>query len=194
MIPTNLIPEHRLTARRRRRRVRQWVAVSVVYSAAILLAGLVTAATTYAGGDPEKQIAQAAERIEQNKLSETQLSSELLTAQNELAAVTYVAERPDWNVLLAVISVARGDDVVLSKVSLALNDRSGSSHNQKSFIIQMTGHGQTQAAVSAFALRLEQEGLFSDVKVQNARREPYGSAAAIRFDLQCRIGQEGATP
>jgi hypothetical protein len=187
MMPINLIPAHRLDMRRTRRHVRLWLIVGAMYTALLIVIAATTAGPQLAGADIDAQIEQAKDRLVQNQQHESQLSSTLRGLQYELAAARYIAQRPDWSVLLAEVAAVRGDDVVLHTMSLT-PDTSGA------YVVRMAGHGRSQPSVSALTLRLEECGLFSHVKVLSARREPYLSGQAIRFELECVVGSEAPSP
>jgi hypothetical protein len=118
MMNVNLIPANRLRVRQTRRHIRWWSVGGSIYIMILASIGLVAAGSTFAGGDLEVKIVQATAETESNKQKETQIIAALRVLQNELAAAQYIAERPDWSVLLAEVATMRGDDVVLHEMSL----------------------------------------------------------------------------
>ena len=51
------------------------------------------------------------------------------------------------------------------------------------------GLGRTQSSVAQFVVRLEQTGLFDEVKMITATREPFLSNEAVGFKLECRMSE-----
>ena len=58
---------------------------------------------------------------------------------------------------------------------------------QGGFLLGLRGYGRSQAAVAKFVLRLEQTGLFQEVKTLKRTREAFLDAEAVAFRLECLL-------
>jgi len=223
----NLIPTHRIDARRRKRRIRVWTVVVAVYASALVV-GASAAHTVW--GQADRRLADAAAEYDQ-KVREAQqqvvaLEPALTEARVKLEASRAVAVQPDWSVLLALLAELRGERVVLQSVRLdpikpadrqgrrvvrsgrfagGIEPRTGEKKTDKAddesrrkpleYRLDVNGLGRGQADVSAFVLRLEQTGLFDEVKLVETSRMPFGQARepAVAFLVHCTLSEsEGA--
>ena len=63
----------------------------------------------------------------------------------------------------------------------------------RSFVLHVSGYGQTQAAVARYILQLERSGLFDRVHLLKTTREPFLAGTAVAFQIDCTIS-EGDRP
>jgi Tfp pilus assembly protein PilN len=207
----NLIPEYRHEARRRRARGRRWMAACVLYASALVF-GYGICQATFGGSDP--RLAEDLQTMQQDVSSGestlARLKPELAEAQAKLDATRAVALQPDWSILMAALAQSLGDDVVLSSCTLqtqtisppkspvarsAAGDKKPGSKSSPApepervqVIVNVTGFGRSQVAVSKFVLRLEQMRLFDRVKLIKTSREQFLDGDAVSFQLECPLG------
>ncbi len=202
----NLIPTHRTQAKRQRRNVRRWVALTLGY-ATMLTVVSVLCQTVWSDVDRSQthQLAQVAERIEQSNAAITALQPQLAHVRLSLAIEQQIVSQPDWSILLAMLGEVMGEDIVLRECELtplyADGQRSPSGmalmHGPNGTIklgahqyqLHLSGLGRSQSAVSRFVLRLEETRLFEQVKLINTMREPVRGIDAFSFKLECTLGE-----
>lgn len=201
----NLIPAPRVRTARRRVRTHRWAAVCTTY---ILMLAVIYLACRFRWTgqcDPaaREEMAQIVADIEQynRRIASTRMISSAIEAKSE--ANQAVKNQPDWSVLLAMLSKNLGPDVVLKNCKLnmaegvsviSISDEvpvtSSRTKDRRQFMLELSGLGRTQTAVSQFVLRLEKSGLFDKVKLVRTTRESFYSGKAVSFDLVCSLGAE----
>lgn len=204
----NLIPTVRREAKRRRRR-RAVCAVACGAYAALLACGLGAAHLLWdadVDGLPAGQrLAATEEDIRRLERQDGEARAKLAKTRATLEANRVVAEQPDWSVLLALLARTTGEDVVLQAVSVApplpggaaSTPAAASANTAKPLsdvVLELTGVGQSQLAVSRHVLRLEQTGLFAKVALIDSNRQPFLNNPAIAFRLQCTFGAGPSNP
>ena len=198
MKSVNLIPAPRLQAKRRRVRLRWWVAVCVTY--------VLVLAAVYVGCRFRWDTVQSADNTEMVTVTDeisdynrkiAAMKGTVQSVRMKIEANRAIGSQPDWSVLLALIAKNLGTDVVLKHCKLDLAGPSHgagvgqvSSQSRKEFMFEVTGLGRSQTAVSQFVLRLEQAGLFSKVKLIRTHREQFLESKAVGFQLACSLGAE----
>jgi Tfp pilus assembly protein PilN len=205
MKTVNLIPAARRDAKRSRRRRTVCAAACCAY-AMLLACGL---AGTYvmlsgSGGGESTQASLAATDAEIDRLEKQAGAArgDLSAANATIEANRTVAEQPDWSVLLALLANTTGEDVVLRSVLVApppnspappppptTPGKSALAPPQPEVVLELSGIGQSQLAVSQHVLRLEQTGLFAKVTLLDTAREAFGTHTVIAFRLQCQFGE-----
>jgi len=212
--PVNLIPAPRREARARRAHLRL-LTVGLTAYAVFLLAGYVMC---YAFSDEETEAAfrdmrDVAARARQSDEEMRSLRAEIAQAKRELAAAQAVARHPDWSLLLAILTHAVPEEVVLRRCMLAPveepdREKGGSQDSagglwsrqdgadppgalaaslNRSYRLEVGGFARTQAAVSSFVLRLEKIGLFDQVKLIKTSRRVFLEGQAVAFELECSL-------
>lgn len=186
--PVNLIPITRRIAQQRRRRLQGWIGGAIGWTGA-LLAVCIGARLSYSTGPAanaaaelpavQQQIVDLNDKIAavRKQLTEAQVVHE--TAQT-------VTDQPDWSILLSILGSAISDDVALREINLKPNPK-----DKKQYIVELRGFSRTQPGVSQFVIKLQQVGLFDDVKLLRTGREPVLNVSAITFDLACEIRDGG---
>ena len=201
MKPINLIPATRRDAKRRRKQRNACVAACCAYG--VLLATAVGVARVFFAGEAGEplpaRLASVDAQIERYQQQSTAARGELAAARATIEANRTVAEQPDWSILLALLAKTTGEDVVLRSVLVApppnapspapVNGKPGSAPAAPEVVLELTGVGQSQLAVSQHVLRLEQTGLFSKVTLLDTGREAYVNSNVIAFRLQCHFGE-----
>jgi Tfp pilus assembly protein PilN len=195
----NLVPETYRRRRLLRRAISRWVVGGSVYA---LMIGLVW--TTYAATGARAFRALLEEQTELTtrekdvKDALNQTRRQLSDANLRRQVAMQLRNRPDWSILLRLLSDQLGDDVTLRDLSLA---RPAAAKDNQAKELQFLGPdaatltirgiGTSQQAVSQFALRLQRQGLFTDVNMTRSGRETFGKLSGIGFELQCSLGAEG---
>ena len=134
---------------------------------------------------------------------------ELVRAAGELKSARAVGGQPDWGVLLTLLAENVGDDVVLEfcrlrPVGRAWNSlRGGRSYDpgtagqapqaldDSPLLLELSGLGLSQTAVSGFILRLERTELFDRVRLIKSSRRAFLHKKAIAFQLECLLAGRG---
>ena len=206
MSDVNLIPAHRVNARRRRVRVRRWAVALAVYAGVLLTGYGVCRAVWVDGRDVSSELNEAAQQIEESNQAIDSLGKELARAKLMLSASRKVVDQPDWSVLLELTGRTLGDQIVLKRLqvgqlsneeSRAQSSRRGPSRAAllrempEAFSLELAGYGRSSEAVSQFVLRLEQIDLFKRVTVRKTNREPFMADDAIAFEIVCTLDGEG---
>ncbi len=217
MVSVNLIPRDRLTRKRRRARLRMWIALCSAY-ALILTAGLSLACMAWGSDDAALggELHAVVREIEDSQRSIDELRGRLSEAQATLDASDAMANHPDWSALLVLLARQLGDDVVLGNCLLTPSgsDRSGGAPRRipsprgsrddarapspgspardatlgkQRYGLKLSGFGRTQNAVSQFVLRLERIELFHEVRLIKCNRQPFLSGHAVAFEVECSM-------
>jgi len=202
MNQVNLIPMARRDAKRRRAAMRRWLLICTMY--ALLLPASFTARYLFANGGNQavaNNLNDVASQIAESKLTLASLKPQLVEAQRTLAANRAVSRQPDWSLLLGLIAQTLGDDVVLRNCQLnpVTEHPTGAQTPEDAttiaapdqYLLQISGLGRTQAAVSQFILRLEQLQLFDRVNLISTAREPFGAGRAFGFQVECELSRQG---
>jgi len=211
----NLIPAERRDARLRLLRQRRWVLICTVYTC--LLVALCVAARAYLGGSNAAiaaELAQTRQEIDQLQKGITDLKPRLTNAERQLQTVRIVANQPDWSLLLALLANNVKDDTVLRECKLTPIEPPPPPQPKKEapkpgqpagaapapppappllyerFNLELSGMGRTQNAVSQLVLRLQETGLFSEVKLVKSNREPFGEDQAVAFQIWAGLAEQ----
>lgn len=186
--PVNLIPITRRIAQQRRSRLQGWIGGAIGWTGA-LLALCMGARLSYSTGSSANAAAELPPVLQQI----TDLSDRTAAIRKQLAEAVVVREtaqtvmdQPDWSILLAILGNSVSDDVALREINLKPNPK-----DKKQYILELRGFSRTQPSVSQFVMKLQQVGLFDEVKLLRTGREPVMNISAITFDLACEI-RDGA--
>jgi len=185
----NFIPSFRLKARRSRRRLRIWIVGGIAYAATLLYAYILCVGFWSSDNDAlAGEIAKADTRLEVNALRVAAVGRELGSVESVAHAEQSINNQPDWSKLLLLLSRIVGDEIVLRHCALeTVQDTNNPRAACNEYQLKLTGFGITLADVSQFVLRLEQTGLFSQVKLVKTSREPFLADSAIAFIVDCSI-------
>jgi Tfp pilus assembly protein PilN len=199
----DLIPKPIRNARRRAARVRRWVSICATYAGLLVCAyGAVAAAID---SDPSGLSERLAARIKENSGQQAQVkdaTSQLQNFRRVLDANHAVGDQPDWSILLAMVARTTQGEVVLR--GFQVGPRPAAPGETKAaadgdadsgrFLLKIKAFAKTQDDVTAFVLRLEKEGLFENVSLLESKKEPFGSADAVGFKIECGLGPQGRKP
>lgn len=184
----NLLPPHRITAKRRRRATRRWVAIDATYLALLVIGGAAYAWSVTGPSEADGRHNTVADVARLNK-SLTHLKQQAATLDAQLKSAQEITDRPDWSVLLAVLAGTLGDDVVLNAVDCSTAANAGSDALPQT--CRLGGVGRTQGAVTQFAVRIEQLSLFARVRLTQTAPQTFYGGQGIGFTIVCDF-PEGA--
>jgi hypothetical protein len=203
MNDVNFIPAERLVAKHRKARLYMWAVICGTYIV-LLVVGSVAGHVLCPGPDAglAEQLAAAGDQIKQNSDAVLELRRTLAETTAAMETSRAIREQPDWSRLLSGLSHELGQELVLNRCQLvavredgkplteAWNEallakplRSLMSKHRYQLVLQ--GYGQTQEAVSKFALGLEGIGLFERVWLINSSRQTFLSSQAVAFTVEC---------
>lgn len=189
MPKVNLIPAHRLAARRRRGRWRVWALAGIAYGAALGLACI------GAQNHWQRDLPGAQRQLTEAKRQATAIETELKTARIRLVranarleTVEAIADHPDWSRLLALLAGQLSDDQVLASIRLAPVSAAGGNSTGR-YQLELQGRAGSHAAVSQLVGRLQDHPLFRDVRLLRSFRESAGESEAVSFQVQCALGE-----
>lgn len=213
MARVNLIPRPRRHAAAARKRVRRWAWGVAGYGMALLAGYAVGAAVLSVDAeDHALALEKTMHRIDELNNATASLKPQLAEAHTKLSVARTVGDQPDWSLLLAIISSAVHDEVVLTSTKLdaatgadaqatsrpSANDKSSSAAAPApKMSLSLQGMARSQAAVTQFVLRLERLGLFERVDLAKSNRQTVGATEANVFRIDCllqRAGKPAAAP
>jgi hypothetical protein len=195
MARVNLIPAHLRQRRRVRLRRKGWTAAAVAYTTTLLVVyGTWRVAVVTTPVNLSAEVARIETEIADKSAEALQLRGQLAEERAALRVATSMSAQPDWGLLLALLAKTRGDDIVLKRCDLSAQGEVLSADAKATPVppvLRLIGMGQNQAAVSRFALRLEQTGLFESIEpVSN--RETFDHGEVIGFRFECRLAAKSA--
>lgn len=181
----NLIPAPILARRRERRRVGHGLTATAIYLSLLFVAttGYLSLNSPQSADAAAEALAVDTERVKVLRKQATTLKQNLIEADRQLAGGRVLSERPDWSTLLRLVALAAGEEIVLNEFTLGTTGptiEAGAS-------VTLGGIATDPWTVSSFALRLEDTGLFDQVKIESSRREPFGDRTATAFTLRCEL-------
>lgn len=188
--PINLIPPQRLQARRLRRRRVGWI-VGLSAHAALVLSACVAARQIWPGANSAvaAELTETRQRISQLNSQLSQQRRAAIEVAARRSFIDTIANKPDWSLLLKLIDSNVGDDIVLRDCQL----QPAATRGQLNFT--MNGMAETPSKVTQFVARLQQTGLFQDLKIARSERQPFGNTTGICFQLNCTMDNSvGALP
>lgn len=191
----NLLPTARREARVFRKCVRNWAIGCTAYAVAIAIFWGTVAHTQ---NNADSELAQEIQRTQQHvidaKAHLDQLQPRVATARTTLAATRSVGTQPDWSLLLGLLADQLGEQMILTSCKLtpvfkpvSLVGTASDSDIPQAYQLDLSGLAQTQAAVSAYTLRIEQLKLFEKVMLIDTRTEPILDQEAVGFRVQCTL-------
>ena len=195
----NLIPAYRQTARQSQRRMRGWIKITTAYAA---LALAVCAGIRLNGGNSDiaigNELQQYQQHIDQLNASVVDLRKQLTESETARQSAIAISDQPDWSILFSILSTSIGDEVVLRDVQLrpdhtAAAQAKSPAQQHQLLTLQMHGFAKSQPAVSQLVLRLQQLGLFDDVKLVRTGREAVENIQAVSFDITCSLSDTGGS-
>ena len=204
MTGVNLAPASRKYALLCQKRIRVWASGGVAYGVVLLVTYAVCFAHwNDADAQVDDQAAGVLRHINESNQALSELRVKLTTARVALRASSLLTENPDWSVVLRLLARNLGKELVLSRCQMQssrerapgdVDPVSAAVARPISQFIHLVGFARSQAAISAFALRLEQTGLFVEVNILETKREPFLSGEAFAFSLMCSIADSGSSP
>lgn len=201
----DLIPVARREARAKRARLRGWGFAAGGYTAVV--AGGLLLLNVLPGDAPtllRHEVAAVEGRIAEQTQQLTALKAKLLEAESHLRLLREVGEQPDWGMLLAVVAGVRGETVAVQSMVLeeapppapdrraagstpAAEGESKATGNGRTYVLHVSGLGQTQAEAAGFVLRLERTGLFERVSLVGSGRQVHQGMDLVGFTVRCEL-------
>ncbi|MCZ6836441.1 MAG: PilN domain-containing protein [Planctomycetota bacterium] len=183
----NLIPNYRRVARARRRLMHRWiVGVGLYLIALVMVIPLLHLKPTH--DDALKlQRAKYHGEIATSETTVGELQAELDEVNIALRATQLVENQSDWSILLNVLAGEMGEGIVLRECSMESQGVTHDGSGPKHIFVDLRGYGQSQLEVSQYVLRLERTGLFTEVTLEESRREGFLESDAIAFRMRCQL-------
>lgn len=213
MKQVNLIPAARRLRKRRARTLRAGALFCAAYSLLATAAGAAAWMTLHETDDQLiARTEQVAQSIKCSQARLTRIRAQSAAARSQLQANSRLTQRPDWSLLMGLISDAGADQVMLRRVAVRRADPPPAPIEIKKpgakprpagesgpvapseFAVELSGFARTSLETSEFAMRLEKLGLFEKVTLLETSREPYQGEQATRFSVRCTlVDSSGAT-
>jgi hypothetical protein len=201
----NLIPTARLQTKRLRRRLRAWTAAIVGWTCIVL--GACAAARLLLGPDRAAAVADELARTQaqvvQVRSQASQVAKQLFEADATRRGAEALVDQPDWSILMSGVAALTGDDLMLREFHLTPAEETGARAGASAqpttrpahYELRLRGLGRQQQAVGQFVVRLQQLGLFDEVRLARSGREPLGNSSVIGFEITCTLGEaDGGAP
>jgi Tfp pilus assembly protein PilN len=204
----NLIPARRLAAKEASRRTRQWIGGATAYL--VLLIGVAVVLRGPGRSDASEisaRLAAVGTRIEKTEREIQATRSRILAEERLLAAGKMVGDHPDWSLLLDVLAVHRGGAIVLDSIAVIPTNADGSAQQStalavspvnEAYLIRILGVGDDQGAVTAFALALQNTGVFERVNLIRSAASEATGPSRTSFTIECSLNAsrrgKGRTP
>lgn len=196
MHKVDLIPTHRRQAKARRNHLRRWALAGGGYALVIAVACIYQVSRSGASGVAvAEECGLLASNMNNSRQLMDALQKEMGDKQRRLKAAQAVGKQPNWGVLLAILSRNVGDQVVLDlcrfqplkEPPTPSVEPARAAAAGKQYLVDVGGFADSQAVVSAFALRLEKTGLFQDIRLVKSTLQPFGDRKVVGFRLECMI-------
>lgn len=171
----NLLPPHRVRALRARARVRAWLLACVGYALALGCVWMwvhVSAPSPASGADRLIEIEANLAAVERDLRDLQRSSTEVV---ERLATSNAVEGHPDWSLLLELIARSKREEVAIERITLTTRGGAVTRPTDRAILrrgpwtLTLAGLGASQRAVSDFALRLEDSGVFASVAIVEIR-------------------------
>jgi hypothetical protein len=199
----NLIPTARLQAQRLRRRLRVWMLALIGWTGLVLAA--CAGARVMLGQDRAAAVAdelvKTQAQVVQVRAQSSQVARQLAEADATRRSAEALVDQPDWSILMSGVAALTGDDLMLREFTLTpageTRARAGTSAGSGAqpttrparYELRLRGLGRQQQAVGQFVVRLQQLGLFDEVRLARSGREPLGNGSVIGFEITCTLGE-----
>lgn len=197
----NLLPPDRLVRLYERRVGRRWLFAVCTYLAGILVIwGMISGGVARESG-VRVELAELEESIARKK-AENKLESDALKARTrEYLAAVAVGHHPDWSVLMTLAAMERGPDVTLEGCTVREADMTKpeargqrtsktTAKNYRKFEFEVSGLALQARQVHAYAIKLENSGLFDKVNPPKiTARDPMAPNAPslTAFTIVCEL-------
>jgi Tfp pilus assembly protein PilN len=187
MNSVNLIPIHRQLRDARAARICSWAWVVGGLSLLLTMAWACCAIVpSQAVAPPAAALTKATTEISKANEETAALRRELAALREQTLSARGITEQPDFSLLLALLSRAVGEDVVLNQCELTHDNAKVKS--SPADVLRISGFARNQPAVAAFMLELESTEIFKSVTLVRSNEEPWMAAKAAGFQVRCSIG------
>lgn len=185
----NLIPESRLVAQKRRRRIQAWIATVAVTIGVVGAGGAWSLLSIVDHGTKERmELSDLSGRTSQLQQVLDEKQRALVNANARLRAMLVVTLEPDWSLLMAVLAEALEDDAVLESFRLVpVIEEDAPADARPTYVVMLSGIARTQEGVSSYVLSLEGLALFELVTLKESARRTVNEQEVVIFTLQCEF-------
>jgi len=184
--PIDLIASQRVAIRRRKRRAAGWRLALIVYGSAVALAALLmNVAGTGRDAAERAELVRTQAALGQTLGSIEQLGSRIEKLRPSLAVVREAEARPDWSVLLRLVSDVRTESMALRRFSF--KPAGPKDDPNASYALEISGVAKSQSEISEFVLELESAELFASVRLRESRRALVGTAEVAEFVVDATL-------
>jgi Tfp pilus assembly protein PilN len=190
----NLLPVRRRTHAQRMQLVRRWVAglgiwcLSLGIASAVILVGSRSSNATFSAFETSTNA------LEASKAQLASIDTQRSLYRKKVAAARAVGHHPDWSILLSMLARDRGSTISFENIEIThtLQAPAPTSTRQPAkpvrqddrFSLSLAGFADSVASINAFAVRLEESGLFESVSRLDAGGTTERGAA---FRIVCEL-------
>lgn len=193
-VTVNLVPEFRIVRRQRRQCTARWagvLGVGALVSASVTLYGRLSIDEDI--GRLEAQLEKLVVDARTFAASIPALEQQSIEIERASQVGEFLAARPDWGLLLAMLDAERGEHIGLRRVEVKPMVEEGQAigvDHAGPVELALRGVAASQAEAQAYALRLEALAVFTEVRPIATQRLGDGQQERIGFRLTCVIGGE----
>lgn len=203
MIRANFIPPERAQRSRTRVVVRAW---GIGLSCLALLMAIILPAGHFALAAPDSrsrtEMDRTKVRTEAANAEGAQIAARLADLAHRIVAAETAGNHPDFSLLLGALARARGDDAVLTRISMVVSREASAApaaskgaekpaaarpaaRPSQKLTITISGSASSPTKIYEFAQRLERLGVFNAVQVKNTRAAGVSqSTGSTLFELE----------
>ncbi len=186
----NLMPRKRLDAKRTQYAIRRWVLIDGGYCVVLILVAAIYAHSALSRAEREGR-SPAVGSMEKYNATLGMLRQESTVQRTNLQSVLQLSQRPDWSILLAAVSHALGDNVVLNAVDCTEDQAAAPAgttiRDSVPLRFRISGIGRTQQAVMQFVLQLQDFNFFSRVELVQTAPQALRGSDCVGFQLVCDL-------
>lgn len=199
IVAVDFIPPRVRAHRRSRARVRAWCGVVAALAAVLSVSfGVLLAHGDDTSAGVGEELLRVKGKLEREAREHAAINERIAGAEAGIALSRAIGRHPDWSVLLDLLALERGEDVVLSRVSVRPVEVAASAPGPASlakavradaYRVRIAGQARTQAAATSFPVRLEEMKLFDSVGAVETRPIVVRGKPYVGFEVECAIGQ-----
>lgn len=202
----NLLAKSFADSSRQRVLMKRWTKGLILY--VLLLGGL--AAALFGGDSNRDELRGTSETLETKLTSRkrelSEQSGRASVLRKQLRAAEAVGQHPLWGQVFAVVAAKASGRVVLSGLSLTVNEPPRASEaaasggaktqgtkntlNARTAVIVVNGRARGLSEVNEYVLALEDLGVFDQVRLKDATNVDSGTGpVTTRFEVVCKVEQ-----
>ncbi len=203
MVSVNLLPPNVRLARRRARRIRLWIGVVLTTALLATVPIGLDAAKAARAAAVDRALAPVQERLDGVRAELRQTTADCSQLTTQIARADALRAKRSWGGLLVTITHHQPDQVWLTSLASKQSTEpararpGGKKENAKAASedavvaldgprgIRLEGYALDHDWLYQFITNLKQAGLFTNVELNSAGREPMASRDVVRFVLEC---------